>query len=160
MLRITIAAVGKIKEKSMKGMIEEYSKRLRSYCRLELVEVPDEACPENASERDREAVIAAEGTKLLAKIPRDALLIPLVIQGKMISSPELASKMDRWAVTGSSHLCFIIGGSLGLQESICKKGKFLLSFSPMTFPHQLMRVLLLEQIYRAFRISRNEPYHK
>lgn len=160
MLRITVAAVGKIKEKSMKGMIDEYSKRLKGYCRLEILEIPDEPCRENASEKERQAVMAREGEKLLGKIPPEAFVIPLVIEGKQLTSTSLARKIENWAVGGNSHLCFVIGGSLGLHSSVRERGNFPLSFSPMTFPHQLMRVMLLEQIYRAFRISRNEPYHK
>ncbi|MDA3849755.1 MAG: 23S rRNA (pseudouridine(1915)-N(3))-methyltransferase RlmH [Spirochaetaceae bacterium] len=160
MLKITLLCVGKIKEKAIKLLIEEYSKRLKGYCKLSIIELEDEKCPEKLSQGEMSQVQQREGQRIAAKIPKDSLVIPLVIQGKQLSSPELSRKMEQWMNQGQSHLCFLIGGSLGLSEELRSTGKFQLSFSTMTFPHQLMRVILLEQIYRAFRISRNEPYHK
>lgn len=160
MLKITLLCVGKIKEKAMKGLIEEYVKRLSAYCRLNIVEVPDESCPEQFSTKEQELLKEREGEKLLGKLPKNAWIIPLEIQGKSLSSPQLAVKVQGWQNQGQSHLCFVIGGSLGLGSNLLKRGNYSLSFSAMTFPHQLMRVMTLEQIYRAFRIMRNEPYHK
>jgi len=160
MLKITLVTVGKLKEKAARQLIEEYSKRLKVYCKLTIVELEDEKCPEKFSDKEKEQVIEKEGKRIEDRIPRDALVIPLVIEGKQLSSEKLASQIQNWQTQGTSHLCFIIGGSLGLSSQIQERGKLKLSFSLMTFPHQIMRILLLEQIYRSFRILRNEPYHK
>lgn len=160
MVKVSIIAIGKIKEKAMRSLIAEYTKRLQSYCKLNIVELDDEKCPENLSEKAQEQVREREAERIQARIPKDALLVPLLIEGKKMSSPELARKMDQWQTRGNSHICFIIGGSLGLSKSLREAGKPGLSFSDMTFPHNLMRLILLEQIYRSFRISRGEPYHK
>lgn len=159
-MKITIAAVGKIKEKYFTGAIDEYAKRLGRYCKLEFVEVTDEKTPDGASETQELQIKEKEGERLLQKIPDNAYVIALAIDGKMLDSEELAGQMERWNVSGVSHMVFVIGGSLGLAPAVLKRADYKLSFSKMTFPHQLMRVILLEQIYRSFRIRNHEPYHK
>ncbi|MDY5846391.1 MAG: 23S rRNA (pseudouridine(1915)-N(3))-methyltransferase RlmH [Bariatricus sp.] len=159
-MKITILTVGKIKEKYLKDAISEYTKRLSKYCKLEIIEVNDEKTPDNASKAVENAIRAKEGERLLKYVKDDAFVITLEIQGKMLTSEELAEKMDTLGVRGVSHIMFIIGGSIGLGEEVMKRSDFALSFSKMTFPHQLMRVILLEQIYRSYRINSGEPYHK
>lgn len=159
-MRVTILCVGKVKENFYQKAIEEFSKRLSRYCKLSIVEVADEKTDETASETEIEIVKDKEGERLLKNIKDDGYVICLAINGKMLDSVELSEKMQQLAVTGNSHIYFVIGGSLGLSDKILKKADYLLSFSRMTFPHQLMRVILLEQIYRAYRIANHEPYHK
>ncbi len=159
-MKIDIIAVGRIKEKHFRDAVDEYAKRLSKYVKLNIIEVKDEKTSEGASARENEIVLAAEGERLKRYIDDDAVLIPLCIEGKELSSEELAAKISDYEMNGESHLQFVIGGSLGMDESIKEKGDIRLSFSKMTFPHQLMRVVLLEQIYRAYRIKNNEPYHK
>lgn len=159
-MKITIVTVGKIKEKYFTDAIAEYAKRLSRYCKLEIVEVPDEKTPDGASESLENQIKEKEGERILSKISEGAYVVALAIEGKQLSSEELADKMEKWNVNGISHLVFIIGGSLGLTPKVLNRADFKLSFSKMTFPHQLMRVVLLEQIYRSFRIRNNEPYHK
>ena len=159
-MKITLITVGKIKEKYFTDAIAEYSKRLSRYCKLEIVEVPDEKTPDGASEALENQIKEKEGEKILSKIADGAYVVALAIEGKHMDSEELAEKMEKWNVSGISHLVFIIGGSLGLTPKVLNRADFKLSFSKMTFPHQLMRVVLLEQIYRSFRIRNNEPYHK
>ena len=159
-MKITLITVGKLKEKYWKSAIEEYSKRLSRYCRLDIREVADEKCPENASQADQEKVKDKEGERILNLIPRNALVVTLEIEGKSLSSDKLARWIDQVPHMGRDHICFIIGGSLGISPEVCRKSDMALSFSSMTFPHQMIRVILLEQIYRSFRIIRNEPYHK
>ena len=159
-MRITILTVGKIKEKYLKDAIAEYSKRLSKYCKLEVIEVTDEKTPENASENVENAIRAKEAERLMKYMKDDAFVITLEIAGKLLSSEELADKIDTLGVQGKSHIIFVIGGSIGLGAEILKRSDFALSFSKMTFPHQLMRVILLEQIYRSYRIISGEPYHK
>ena len=159
-MNISIISVGKIKEKYLKLGIEEFSKRLSKYSKLEFIELDDEKCPENLSEKDMILVKEKEGTKILSKIKQNSYVIALFIEGNNLSSEELASKISNLAVSGKSHITFIIGGSLGLSNDVLKRADYKLSFSKMTFPHQLMKLILLEQIYRAFRINNNEPYHK
>lgn len=159
-MKITIIAVGKIKEKYFTGAIEEYSKRLSRYCKLNIIEVADEKTIENASEAEINMIKEKEAERILKNISEDAYVITLEILGKMLDSVELAEKMKNVTVNGKSHICFIIGGSVGLHDSVSKRADFKLSFSKITFPHQLMRVVLLEQVYRSFRINNNEPYHK
>ena len=159
-MRITILTVGKIKEKYLKDAIAEYSKRLSKYCKLEVIEVADEKTPENASENVENAIRAKEAERLMKYIKEDAFVITLEIAGKLLSSEELADKIDTLGIQGKSHIIFVIGGSIGLGAEILKRSDFALSFSKMTFPHQLMRVILLEQIYRSYRIISGEPYHK
>lgn len=159
-MKITVIAVGKIKEKYFMGAIEEYAKRLSRFCKLELVEVPDEKTPDGASDALELQIKEKEGARILQKIPEHAFVVALAIDGKMLDSVELAEQMEKWNVGGISHVVFVIGGSLGLAPAVLKKSDFKLSFSKMTFPHQLMRVILLEQVYRSFQIRSNSPYHK
>ena len=159
-MKITVISVGKIKEKYFTGAIEEYAKRLSRYCKLDLIEVPDEKTPDGASEGLELQIKEKEGERILQKIPNGAFVVALAIDGKMLDSEELAGQMERWNVGGISHVVFLIGGSLGLAPTVLKQADYKLSFSKMTFPHQLMRVILLEQVYRSFRIRNHEPYHK
>lgn len=159
-MKITILCVGKIKEKFYVNAIEEYAKRLSRYCKLEITEVADEKTKEQASDVEIQMVKEKEGEKLLKAMKEDAYVICLAIEGKQMDSVELSEKMQSLFVGGKSHICFVIGGSLGLSDEVLKRADYLLSFSMMTFPHQLMRVILLEQIYRSYRIANNEPYHK
>lgn len=159
-MNITVISVGKLKEKYLKQAIDEYSKRLSRYCKLNIIELPDEQTPDNASEKDELIIKDKEGDKILSSIKDSMYVVTLDLKGKMISSEELSSFMDDCAVRGNSNLCFVIGGSLGLSSKVLNRSNYSLCFSKMTFPHQLFRVMLLEQIYRAFRISNGEPYHK
>lgn len=159
-MKISILCVGKVKEKYFTDAIEEYSKRLSRYCKLEIIEVQDEKTPDEASENEEKLIKEKEGERLLAKIKEGAYVISLAIEGKKMTSVGLSEKIEALGVSGVSHICLIIGGSLGLSPAVLKRSDMLLSFSDMTFPHQLMRVILLEQIYRAYRISCGEPYHK
>ena len=159
-MKITLITVGKIKDKYFTDAIAEYAKRLSRYCKLEIIEVADEKTPDSASEALENQIKEKEGERILSKVPDSAYVVALAIEGKQLSSEDLADKMEKWNVNGISHLVFIIGGSLGLTPKVLNRADFKLSFSKMTFPHQLMRVVLLEQIYRSFRIRNNEPYHK
>ena len=159
-MKITLITVGKIKEKYLKDAIAEYSKRLSRYCKLEIVEVADEKTPDNASDTVEDAIRDKEGERILKYIKEDAYVITLEIAGKMLTSEEMAEKIEKLGVQGTSHIIFIIGGSIGLGREILKRSDYALSFSKMTFPHQLMRVILLEQIYRSYRIMNHEPSHK
>lgn len=159
-MKITLVTVGKIKEKYLEAVIAEYSKRLGRYCRLEIVQVADEKTPDKASELQEAQIRDKEGERILAHIKEDAYVIALAIDGKQRSSEEMAAWMEDLGVRGESHLQFIIGGSLGLSQAVLNRADTKISFSRLTFPHQLMRVILLEQIYRSFRIIKGEPYHK
>ncbi|RPK07588.1 23S rRNA (pseudouridine(1915)-N(3))-methyltransferase RlmH [Priestia endophytica] len=159
-MNISIITVGKLKEKYLKQGINEYLKRLSAYAKVEVVELSDEKAPENLSEVEMEQVKGKEGERILAKIPQDTHVIALAIEGKMKSSEQLADDLDKLATYGKSKIAFVIGGSLGLSSDVMKRANDTLSFSKMTFPHQLMRLILVEQIYRGFRINRGEPYHK
>jgi 23S rRNA (pseudouridine1915-N3)-methyltransferase len=159
-VNISIITVGKLKEKYLKQGIEEYLKRLTAYAKVEMTEVADEKAPEELSELEMVQVKQKEGERILAKISQDTYVIALAIQGKLGSSEELAHSLDKLATYGKSKIAFVIGGSLGLSDEVIKRSNEQLSFSRMTFPHQLMRLILVEQVYRAFRINRNEPYHK
>jgi 23S rRNA (pseudouridine1915-N3)-methyltransferase len=159
-VNILIITVGKLKEKYLKLGIDEYVKRLSSYAKLEVIEVTDEKAPEELSLNEMEQVKQKEGERILSKISQDTYVIALAINGKMKNSEELAEDLDKLATYGKSKIAFVIGGSLGLSEEVLKRSNEKLSFSKMTFPHQLMRLILVEQIYRAYRINRNEPYHK
>ena len=150
----------RVKEKFYRDAIAEFEKRLSKYCKLEIVEVADEKTPDNASASQELQIKAKEGDRILSSIKDDMHVIALAIEGKQLSSTELADKIDKLGISGRSSIAFVIGGSLGLDERVIKRADFKLSFSPMTFPHQLMRVILLEQIYRAYRIIAGEPYHK
>lgn len=157
---ITIISVGKLKEQYLKDAVQEYTKRLSRYDKIDLIEVQDEKTPDEASLLEEKAIKEKEGKRILEKLPKDAAVIVLRIDGQMLSSTELADKIAAFSVRGVSHLCFVIGGSLGLSDEVLKKADWGLSFSKMTFPHQLMKVILLEQLYRAERINHHEPYHK
>ena len=159
-MNITVITVGKLKERYFKEAVEEYSTRLSKYCKLDIIEVPDEKAPENLSHAQELMVIQKEGQGILKHLKEDTYAIALAIQGKQLSSEVLADFIDDLGIKGRSNIAFIIGGSLGLSDEVLKRADFKLSFSPMTFPHQLMRVILLEQIYRGFRIIKGEPYHK
>ncbi|MBF8982331.1 23S rRNA (pseudouridine(1915)-N(3))-methyltransferase RlmH [Lutibacter sp. B2] len=159
-MNISVIGVGKIKEKYFVGAINEYKKRLSRYCKLNIVEVSDEKAPENLSDKEMVMIKDAEGEKILKHVKDGMYVIVLDIQGKMLSSEDLSKKIESLGVEGNSNIAFIIGGSLGLSDELKKRADYKLSFSPMTFPHQLMRVVLLEQIYRGFRIMKGEPYHK
>ena len=159
-MNITIVAVGKVKEKHMIQGIQEYVKRLSTYTKLSIIEVADEKAPENLSELEEEQIKKKEGERILSKLSSDTYVIALAIPGKKWTSEQLAKELDQLATYGKSKVAFIIGGSLGLSDEVLKRANMQLSFSAMTFPHQLMRLILVEQIYRAFRINRNEPYHK
>ncbi len=159
-MKITILTVGKIKEKFYRQAIEEFEKRLGRYCKLEIIEVADEKTPDHASGTEAMLIKEKEGQRLLKYFRDDAWICALAIEGKMLDSVELSEKIESLGISGTSHIIFVIGGSLGLAEQALKRADFLLSFSKMTFPHQLMRVILLEQIYRSFRILSKQPYHK
>ena len=159
-MRITLLTVGRIKERYLEEAIREYAKRLGRYCRLTIAEIPDEKTPDGAGEALERQIKEKEGQRLLARIKDGDFVIALAIEGRMLSSEELAARLERLGVDGVSHIVFVIGGSLGLSEAVLRRADFSLGFSRMTFPHQLMRVVLLEQIYRSFRINAGEPYHK
>lgn len=159
-MKITVVAVGKLKERYFRDAVAEYAKRLGRYCRLEICEVADERTPDGASEALENSIKAKEAERILGKIAPDAYVIALEVGGKRLDSVAFGRWLEGLGVAGRSHIAFIIGGSLGLHESVRKKADASVSFSDMTFPHQLMRVILLEQIYRGFRIVNGEPYHK
>ncbi|RFB10631.1 23S rRNA (pseudouridine(1915)-N(3))-methyltransferase RlmH [Bacillus sp. HNG] len=159
-MNITIVTIGKLKEKYLIQGINEYLKRLTAYAKVEIIELADEKAPENLSETEMEQVKQKEGARILAKLSDDTHVIALAIEGKMKSSEQLAADIDNLATYGKSKIAFVIGGSLGLSKDVMKRANDTLSFSKMTFPHQLMRLILVEQVYRAFRIIRGEPYHK
>ena len=160
MMNITIIAVGKIKEKYLTTGIDEYKKRLSKYCKLNIIQIPDEKAPENLSKVEEEKIKEKEGKGIIKHIKEDMYVIALNIKEDMITSEGLADKLNDLALSGKSNIAFIIGGSLGISDKVLQIANYKLSFSPMTFPHQLMRMILLEQIYRGFRIIRGEPYHK
>ena len=159
-MNINIVCVGKIKEKYLKLGIDEFKKRLSKYCKLDVIELDDEKAPENLSHKEMLMIKDKEGKKILSKVKANSYVIALAIDGKNLSSEELADTMSKLAVRGSSHITFIIGGSLGLSDEVLSRADYKLSFPKMTFPHQLMRLILLEQVYRAYRINNGEPYHK
>ncbi len=159
-MKITVLTVGKIKEKYYRDAVAEYEKRLSKYATINIIEVPDEKTKENPSDAELFQILETEGNKLLSKIPENAYVIALDIAGKKYDSVGFSKFIEEKMNTGNSHLLFVIGGSLGLSHGVKKRADAKISFSDMTFPHQLMRVILLEQIYRGYRIMRNEPYHK
>ena len=159
-MKITVLTVGKIKEKFFRDAIDEYSKRLSRYCKLEILQVADEKTPDGASEALEQQIKEKEGERILSNIKDGSFVIALAIEGKMPDSVELAEKIEKWGISGISQLVFVIGGTLGLSDAVLARADYKLSFSRMTFPHQLMRVILLEQIYRSYRIIQGEPYHK
>ncbi len=159
-MKIRILCVGKVKEKYLRDAIDEYMKRMQKFADMEILEVSDEKTEERASETEMESVLSKEGERLMKFIGDRDFVTVLDICGVKVSSEGLAERIKNTILKGSSTLDFVIGGSLGLSDSVKKRADFRLSFSDMTFPHQLMRVILLEQIYRAFKINNNEPYHK
>ena len=159
-MRINIVCVGKIKEKYLKLGIDEFKKRLSKYCKLEIIELEDEKAPENLSDKEMLIIKEKEGKKILSKIKDNSYVIALAIDGKNLSSEELAQTINKLGVRGVSNITFVIGGSLGISDEVLSRADYKLSFSKMTFPHQLMRLILLEQVYRAYRINNGEPYHK
>lgn len=158
-MKITIACVGKIKEKYLTAGIEEFSKRLTPFCKLETLAINEERMPDNPSPAEKQQVLERETQRLLAIIPANSYVILLDVIGKQLSSPDLAAKLDELALAGNSHITFVIGGAFGYTDALCKRADLALSFSKMTFTHQMIRLLLIEQIYRAFKISRGEKYH-
>lgn len=159
-MKITVITVGKLKEKFFREAVSEYEKRLGRYCRLEIRETADEKTPDGASETEREQILQKEGARIAKFLPDCAYVVTLEIEGRKFTSEAFAGEIERLGVNGVGHIVFVIGGSLGLHNTIKKRADLSVSFSDMTFPHQLMRVVLLEQIYRAFRIINGEPYHK
>jgi len=159
-VNITIVTVGKLKEKYLKMGMDEYLKRLSSYAKVETIEVPDEKAPENLSEADMEIVKRKEGERILSKINPDTYVIALALDGKMKTSEQMAADLDKLMTYGKSKVAFVIGGSLGLHSDVLNRADEKLCFGKMTLPHQLMKLVLLEQIYRSFRIIKGEPYHK
>lgn len=159
-MKIAIVCVGKIKEKFYRDAIDEYAKRLSKYCKLEIIEVADEKTPDKASETVESQIKEKEAARILEKIKEDTFVYTLEIKGKRYTSEAFAKELESKGTYGISNIAFVIGGSLGLHEKVLKRSNGSISFSDMTFPHQLMRVILTEQIYRAYRIMNHEPYHK
>lgn len=159
-MHIKIITVGKLKEKYLVQGIAEYTKRLSKYAKIDLIEVPDEKAPENLSQAEMIQVKEKEGERILAKIKEQEFVFVLAINGKQLSSEDFAKQIDNLGIQGKSQITFVIGGSLGLSEAVMKRSNEQLSFGKMTYPHQLMKLILVEQIYRAYRIIRGEPYHK
>lgn len=159
-MKITILTVGKLKEKYLRDALAEYKKRLQVYCKVDIIEVADEKTPDRASEALETGIRTKEGKRLLRHISGDACVITLEIKGEQLASESFADKLEKLFISGVSHIVFVIGGSIGLGKEVLARSDYALSFSKMTFPHQLMRVMLLEQIYRSFRIIHGAPYHK
>ena len=160
-MKVTILTVGKIKERFYTEAVAEYTKRLSRYCKINIIEVADEKTPDGAKEALEKQIREKEGERLLHYLDNEsAYVIALAIEGKMLDSVQLSEQIACLGVRGTSHIIFVIGGSLGLDERVLQRADFKLSFSKMTFPHQLMRVILLEQLYRSYRIMNHEPYHK
>ena len=160
MLTVTLICIGKLKEKYLRDACAEYEKRLGAFCKLSIIELSEYKLPDNPSESDVRRCIEKEGETILAKVPKGSFVIPMCIEGKQYSSPALAKELERLSVAGQSGVTFVIGGSYGLSDEVKNIGKLRLSMSEMTFPHQLARVMLLEQIYRCFQINSNGKYHK
>ena len=159
-MNITIVSVGKLKEKYLKMGIDEYAKRLGGYAKIDFVEVPDEKAPEQLSDAEMEMVKRKEGERILSKISDGTYVIALALDGKMKTSEQMAADLDSLMTYGKSKVAFVIGGSLGLHDEVLKRADEKLCFGKMTLPHQLMKLVLVEQIYRSFRIIKGEPYHK
>ncbi|WP_010168068.1 23S rRNA (pseudouridine(1915)-N(3))-methyltransferase RlmH [Candidatus Epulonipiscium viviparus] len=160
MKKIEIICVGKLKEKFLTAAYSEYNKRLSSYCKLTSIELADEKIAVHASSKEEEIFKDREGDRILAKITNNAFVIALAIEGQIMTSPEFAAYLDEIYLRGANHVVFVVGGSVGLSSKVLARANLKLSFSKMTFPHQLFRIMLIEQIYRAFKISANEVYHK
>lgn len=159
-MKITVIAVGRLKEKFYREAVAEYEKRLGRYCKLEILQVEDEKTPDRASQAEADLIRKKEADRIIRLLKEDACVVTLEIAGRMYDSEEFAHTMEKMQISGISHIQFVIGGSLGLHAKVCEKADLAVSFSKMTFPHQLMRVILLEQIYRAYRIINGAPYHK
>lgn len=159
-MKFRIITVGKLKEKYLKDGTAEYLKRLQRYATVEIIEVADEQTPDSASEMEELQIKAKEAQRIHKYIKEDTYLIALAIEGTMLTSEQLAEKIEQLGISGKSHITMVIGGSLGLDKSILQQADLLLSFSKLTFPHQLMRLILVEQLYRSYRIMKGEPYHK
>ena len=159
-MNLDIICVGKLKEQYLRDAVKEYTKRLSRYCKVTVYEVKDEMAPVSPSSGEAEKILQAEAKRITKYIKDDSYIIALAIKGEQVTSEVLAERIQDLMVRGSSHFTFIIGGSLGLDSSLLEAANWRLSFSKMTFPHQLMRVILCEQLYRSFTILRNEPYHK
>lgn len=159
-MKITVLCVGKVKEKYFTAGIKEYEKRLSRYCKLEIIEVADEKTPDNASEMEEKQIKEKEAERISKYIKEDAYVIALAIDGEALDSMGLSRKIEKLGIDGISHIVFIIGGSLGIENRLLTRADYKLSFSKMTFPHQMMRLILLEQVYRSYRIVKGEPYHK
>ncbi len=160
MISVTLICVGRLKEPFYLAAVEEYRKRLSGLCRLSLTELPESRLPDRPTQGQIDQALAQEAKLILERVPKGAALVPLCVEGKQLSSPELARSLERWAVQGGSSVIFVVGGSFGLHPSVKDRGLFRLSMSEMTFPHHLARVMLLEQIYRAFQINAGTRYHK
>lgn len=160
MLKIKLVAIGKVKENSLKQLLAEYYKRMQRYCHLEVIEEIDEKAPENLSEAQERIVLAEEGKRLLRHVQTSDWVVVMDLAGKMLNSVEFAQRIANWQVDGVSTIVVLIGGSLGLSQDVIQRANVRLSLSPMTFPHQLARLMITEQLYRAFKINQNEPYHK
>lgn len=159
-MKITVLCVGKIKEDFYSKAVAEYAKRLGRYCNLQIIEVADEKTPDSAGAAEEARIKEKEGERLLSRVREDMHVIALAIDGREMDSVQMAGHMERLMLEGKSHAAFVIGGSLGLADRVLKRADEQISFSKLTFPHQLMRVILLEQVYRSYRIMRHEPYHK
>lgn len=159
-MQIKIIFVGKLKEKYLQQGVSDYLKRLKKYARIEILEVMDEKIPEKASPAREDICTAKEGERVLKLLGPDSFFIVLAVEGQLLSSEELAAKLEKYALQGKSKITFVVGGALGLSPKVKERADLLLSFSPLTFPHQLMRLILMEQLYRAFKIIRSEPYHR
>lgn len=160
MWNITLICVGKLKEKFYLGAVQEYQKRLQGRCKFNLVELPEERLPETPSPAQIQTALEKEGQRILAHVPKNAALVAMCIEGTLMSSEKLAQQLTTWSVRGKSALCFVIGGSYGLSPQVKQNADLRLSMSPMTFPHHLARVMVLEQLYRAFQINEGTRYHK
>ncbi len=160
MMEVSVICVGKLKEKFYAAAAEEYVKRLGVYCKINVTELPEEKLPDRPSQALIDAALKKEGERIAAKLPSGAVIVALCVEGKLLSSEELAGQVQRWSVEGKSKLVFLIGGSFGLHDGVKAKAALRLSMSPMTFPHHLARVMVLEQIYRAFKINEGSGYHK
>lgn len=159
-MKITVLCVGKLKEKFVRDAVSEYQKRLSRYVKMEIIEVADEKTPDRASEKEERGIRDREGERLIKYIKPEDYVIALAIDGPQYDSVAFARKLEKYGIGGKGNVVFLIGGSLGLCEAVMKRANETISFSKMTFPHQLMRVILLEQIYRGYRIIKKEPYHK
>ena len=159
-MNIDIVCGGKVKERYLRDAIDEYRKRLSRFAKVDVIEVADEKTPEHASDTLNAQIKEKEGERILKHLRDGAFVVALAIEGDQLTSEQLAARIAQWGLHGVSHLQFVIGGSLGLDPRVLRRANMPLSFSKMTFPHQLMRVILLEQIYRAFKINAHEPYHK